>query len=340
MLVPIRISLLLALFVSACSSIDRDGAKNLGLAGQSATRSLGIQVEATRTTLDVLNQWWAVHDALVCANVMVAVARTACLSNVTGSSAAIHPPMLDAARVRLGDVMSKRAQAIRELNKAYTAFVDLAEYDAAAETAKAIDAAFAGINDLSAAASGLAPGGATLPTIASSFGAAATGIGGLFAEQKQARLMLEASTELHKAINALIAALRAERDYAASASLLAQLQNERAALLDSAIDAGLVLPYDALGPVFQKAFPNLSLSYPQDTNSDVIKAAAHAAVKAESMQAQDAAIRSYDAALATLQAVAKEHASLEDGESLDIDQIQGAAEHLETILATLAKDRS
>src|SRR5258708_1813079 len=84
----------MALCIAACSSIDRDNARNLGLAGQTATQALGGQVEASQKTLDLLNEWWAVHDALVCSNVTVVEPRRICLENVASASAAIHPPLL------------------------------------------------------------------------------------------------------------------------------------------------------------------------------------------------------------------------------------------------------
>jgi hypothetical protein len=335
MRLPRTASFLLAILVAACSTIDRDGAKSLGLAGQSATQALGDQVEAAQTALDVLNEWWAVHDALICANVTVAVARRACLENVASTSTAIHPPSLEQDRVRLSDVMSKRAQAIRELNAAYAAFAALADYDAGKETATAINGAFAGINALSAAASGLVPGGAALPTIASGFATAASGIGALGADSEQDRLMLAASKDLHKAVDALIAALKVERDRAASESLLSQLQTERAALYDSAVDAGLVAPNELLNSFFKKTYPNLTLARPPEANADVIKAAARAAAKAERAEAQAAVIQSYDAALATLEAVSEEHGSLEVRRPLDVDRILGAAKHLDSVLSGL-----
>jgi hypothetical protein len=335
MRLPRTASFLFAILVAACSSIDRDSAKSLGLAGQSATQSLAGQVEAAKTTLDVLNEWWAVHDALVCSNVTVAVARRACLENVASASTAIHPPSLEQDRVRLSDVMSKRAQAIRELNAAYSAFSALADYDAGKETATAINGAFAGINALSAAASGLAPGGAALPTIASSFTTAASGIGALGAEHEQARVMLAASKDLHTAVDALIAALKVERDRAASESLLSQLQTERAALYDSAVDAGLIAPNESLTAFFQKTYPNLNLARPPEANADVIKAAARAAARAERAQAQAAVLQSYDGALATLEAVSEEHGSLEARKVPNVDHILGAAKHLDSVLSAL-----
>jgi hypothetical protein len=328
----------LTVFAAACSSIDRDGVKSLGFAGQSATQALGDQVDSTKNTLDVLNEWWAVHDALVCVNVMVPAARQACLANVTGASAAIHPPTLDAARLRLSDVMSKRAQALRELNDAYGALAAFADYDAGQETATAIKSAFDGVNALSAAASGLVPGGAALPTISSSFTALASGIGAITADQKQERLMLAAAKDLHVAIDALIKALKVERDRAASESLLAELQAERAALYDSAVDAGLIAPGDLLNAFFKKTYPNLAQSNPPAANADVVKAAGRAAARAQLAQAQAAVLQSYDAALATLEAVSAEHESLEARGSLDANHILGAAKRLDGILASLNRD--
>jgi hypothetical protein len=213
--------------------------------------------------------------------------------------------------------------------------VAFADYDAGQETATAIKSAFDGVNALSAAASGLVPGGAALPAISSSFTALASGIGALGADQNQERLMLAASKDLHVAINALIAALKIERDRAASESLLTELQAERAALYESAVDAGLITPGDLLNSFLKKTYPNLTLTSPPAANADVVKAAARAAARAQLAQSQAAILQSYDAALATLEAVSQEHESLEAHKAPDADRILGAARHLDTVLSSL-----
>ena len=147
--------------------------------------------------------------------------------------------------------------------------------------------------------------------------------------------MLAASRDLHVAVDALIAALKVERDHAASESLLSELQAERAALYDSAVDAGLIAPGDLLNSFFKRTYPNLTLTSPPAANADVIKAAARAAARAQLAQAQAAILQSYDAALATLEAVSQEHGSLETHKSLDGDHILGAAKHLDAILSSL-----
>src|SRR5579862_1764497 len=236
-----------AMAVAACSGIDRDSAKALGTSGVTATQALTDQATAAQKTLTELPEWWGVHDALVCANTKPGPLRTACLDTVRQE---VKQPQsatpLTKAQQQLVVVMQKRAAAAGALRDAYQAFTDLATYDAAAETEKSIQTAFGSINQLSAAASAIAPAGVVLPTISTTFTAVASGIGAVIAEQRQKQLLLSASRDLHTACDAMVKALTVEADQAASESLLSTLREEQDQLFSTFVQSGLVAPRDAL----------------------------------------------------------------------------------------------
>lgn len=325
----------LCTLLGACSTVDRDTAQTLGTAGERALSTLSSQTATSEATLDVLDEWWTVHDALVCVNARAGAVRTACLKNAAGSSAQIHPPELDQDRLRLADVMMKRKQAVDQLASAYSAFVDLAKYDAAGEAARALGTSFEGINALSKAAASIAPQGATFPLITSTFEKAAAGIVALSADERQSQLLLAASRDLHRAVDVLIGPLTAERDKAASQSLLAELEAERGALYLSGIDAGFIDPTDIVGQIFSHEFPGLKLATPPPANQTAIKAAAVAAVKAHIQAQQEAIVQSYDAALSALQALSNQHRAFETEGSIDVAAIEAEVARLQAAIASV-----
>ena len=270
--------------------IDRDSGKALGTAGQTAAQSIEDQASSASKTLAALPEWQGVHDALVCSNVANSAARTACLNNVRNS---VHQPSADPALASdlatLSDVMSKRAAAAAQLANAYQAFVALATYNAGAEAATAIQATFASVNKLSAAAAALGPPGLAASIITPTFTTITSGLGALLADERQAQQMLAASRDLHTAVDAMIKALTLEADKAASLSLFITLQAERDQLYSAAVQAGLISPSAALKPLFTDVAPGAELvAAPPTANSDVIRTAVVISLNQQSQRQQHA----------------------------------------------------
>jgi hypothetical protein len=324
---------LAAVLIAACSTVNRDNAKALGMAGQMAAQALGDQATAARDAIDVLPQWWAVRDALVCAN--VSMGHDGCLKDIEKNRATSAAAALTDAQRQLSEVMTRRAQAIAELRDAYGAFVNLANYDAGEETGTAIKKLFSGVNDASKAASALLPQAAALPEITATFTTVAAGVAAFGADQRQGEAMLKASRDLHTACDALGKVLLAERDKAAAESLLVVIQTERMALYQSGVDAGLLPPIDSLSPIFASVAPGVRLAVPPEQNADVVRAAAKYAAAAQAARQQAEIVRTYDAAIATLGAVSREHAKLEGKASLDASDVIAEAKHLQSIIASL-----
>ena len=322
-----------ALFLAGCAGTTRDDAKQLAGAGVTATQALTAQDTSAQKTLDVLGKWWAVHDSLVCINPKPGL-REDCIKSVDSEAVVKYHDSLIASRRTLSDVMRKRAEATKQLNDAYAALADLANYDAGQETATALKSTFASINELSAAASSLAPGAAALPAITSTFTTVTTGVLVFAADERQSALMLSASNDLHTALGALTAALKVERDKAASESLLSELAKERGALYESAIDAGLISPTEVLTPVFQAGYPDLKLANPPPEYAAIVKAAALHAARAQAADDQYQVVRSYDAALATLDELSKQHEALAKKQPLDFAAIEAEIKHLYAVMAT------
>lgn len=320
--------------ITGCSGIDRDSAKALGSTGVTATQALTDQATAAQKTLSELPEWWGVHDALVCANTKSGQLRTVCLNNVRQE---VKQPQsatpLTKAQQQLMIVMKKRAAAAGALRDAYQAFMDLATYDAAAETEKSIQTAFGSINQLSAAASAIAPAGVVLPTISATFTAVVSGVGAVIAEQRQKQLLLSASRDLHTACDAMVKALTVEADQAASESLLSILREEQDQLFSTFVQSGLVAPRDALSPLLSEIAPGIPMvQTPSAANTDVINTAVMISLSERSRRQQAAIVASYDSALAALKALSAQHSKLEAGQPVDLTMILGQANEITTIL--------
>lgn len=335
--------LLILLTVAAmvsCAGIDRENGKALGMAGQTVSQSLQDQTDTARKNLESLPEWWGVHDAFVCADVRADLQKS-CLDNVRKSIKSPQPQNpLSNAQKALVSVMEKRATAAGALRDAYQAFVNLATYDAAAETETAIKGAFGAINNLSQAASVLAPQGIVLPAISSTFTSVTEGVGGILAEERQKKLLLAASLDLHKATDALIKALTVERDKAASESLFLMLQDEQDNLYSSFVQAGLVNPINALAPLLAEIAPGTKMEQaPPVKNIEVIKTAAEISLAERSRRQQEAIVKSYDASLAALKALSAEHAKLEAHQQLNLTYILGEAQQIKSVLSDLKQSK-
>ncbi|WP_146056835.1 hypothetical protein [Chromobacterium alticapitis] len=323
--------------LAGCAGIDRDSAKALGNAGFTAAQAVQQQSDAASKTLSSLPEWWGVRDALVCANIKAPDIMKACLDNVRKQATQAQPDTaLGQDQNRLVELMAKRAKAAGALRDAYQSFVNLASYDAGAEAESALKAAFGAINDFSAAASAISPAGAALPAIASGFASKASTIGGFLAAERQQRLMLDASQDLHRATDAFIAALSVERDKAASESLLATLRTEQDTVYSAFVQSGLISPKDALTPLLHEIAPGAQIvSLPPGANLDAINTASVISLHERSKRQQKAVVAAYDAALAALKALSAQHARLEAREPLDLATILGEARNVKAILADL-----
>src|ERR1700733_11827794 len=184
--------------LAACAGIDRNSGQALGTAGQTAAQAMADQATAATTSLGELTEWFAVGGALVCANIPPGSTRATCLQNAR--VAANNPDKgLQTAQQQLVKVMKARADAALALRDAYQSFVNLATYDAGSETQQAIQNAVGAINELTKAAAAIAPQGAALAPISSTFTTVTANIGGIIASERQRQVMLAASKDLHRA---------------------------------------------------------------------------------------------------------------------------------------------
>lgn len=333
----VAVAFVAVVIIAGCSGVDRNSAKALGAAGVSASQALDDQASAAQKTLTELPEWWGVHDALVCSNVVAGPARTACLNGVRDEVRKPQPNTpLTKAQQDLVNVMKKRAAAAAALRDAYQSFEDLATYDAAAETEKSIQTAFGSINQLSKVAASIAPQGVVLPAISSTFTTVVSGIGAVIAERRQEELLLSASQDLHTACDAMVKALTVEADRAASESLLSTLRDEQDQLFSAFVQSGLIAPRDALGPLLSEISPGMQLvRNPPAANTDVIITAAAISLAERSRRQQAAVVASYDAALAALKALSAQHAKLEAKQPVDLSTVLSQAKEIGTILSSV-----
>lgn len=324
---------LFAVLLGACSGIDRDSAKALGGAGQKATQAMADQTALAARTTGALSEWWAVRDTLICINVRADL-RAGCLNNAAKASS--DPDVrLAAAQKQVVEIMSKRSDAAVALRNAYQAFANLATYDAGAETEAALKSAFGAVNDLTKAAAVLSPGLAALSPISSTFTTVVSSAGAIVASERQRYLLLVASRDLHRAIDAMIAALTVEWDQAVVTGLLGGLVNERVAVYTGLVHSGVITPAEALTPLLAEIAPGAKAS-PQ-ANSDVVRAAAVASIQQRARQEEAAVKSTYEATLAAFRALSAEHRRLENDKSVDVSSILAQSQRIEAIAKAVFK---
>jgi hypothetical protein len=234
------------------------------------------QVTLASKSTTSLPEWWGVHDALICANVREDL-RSACLHSAAESS---RDPALVTAHKQLLDVLQKRSTAASKLRNAYQAFINLATYDAGAETQAAISGAFSAVDDLTKAAAAFNPALAALTPLSGTAETVISNVGGIIAAERQRHELLKASRALHAATDRMVIALTAEADAPAMKVLMAELIAERTAVYLAFVRAGLVSSSDALAPVVgDVAAPGTVVQSNPSASSDVVQAAATASIR-------------------------------------------------------------
>lgn len=315
------------LSAAACATVDHSAAASLGTAGVQATQVLSAEAGSAVQTLGDLNKWWHVEGTLVCINVRPKL-RQGCIDNV--AQQAEDPSVPELAQIM--DVLNKQKQAIDTLNKAYAAFVNLAQYNAGQEATAALKTSFADINSFLSAVSAL-PGATAAAPISSTLEKLTAGVVGLIADSRQNAQIRAANKDLGIANEALYEGLSGETT--AMISILSQMKIESAALYQSAYGVGLISPMDVLTPVFAGAYPGIRLQPPSAASQDVVRAAAQIVVSLQQQQTSAAVAASHRAALATLQALQAQHAKLQSKQGINIAEIQAEVSNLKADVAQM-----
>jgi hypothetical protein len=329
-------SLLVTLGLQACAGIDRDSSKALGEAGQATSQALVDQDTAAASRLDSIPQWMSVREVLQCSVVSTAL-QDSCVNG------ALNPPAAEAANratintnaAKLAAIMRSRAAAAQALRNAYTAFVDLATYDASAEAKKSVQTAADSIDGLSTTIGALIPAAAVAAPISKEVGALLADVAGFFAAERQQALLLQASKALHKACDAFAIDLNIERDYAAG-PLIATLQIEAGSTYSSFVAVGLVSPSQALSPVLQAVAPGTGfVSAPPTANAKIIRTAAGTYLTTTSVLQAKQIRDSYNKAVEALQALSVQHQNLETNAGIDLADVMVLVQSLQTDLPKL-----
>jgi hypothetical protein len=307
--------------------MDRDSAKTLATAGQAATQALGDQAEKISSSLNALPTVVSIRETLICDNVLEKTTRTACIA---GAANAAANTKFEDARQKLLNTVSKRGEAIKALNNAYAAFGELAADDTGKKTADAMSGAFSAVNNLS---SSLGVFGVAIPAITATVTQVVSAGAAFIADARQAELTMAASKDLHTATDTLIKALRAERDLAATKSLMSELEKERNRLEVASLNARLASPMSVLAPFYAKMAPDITLVSVQPArNPDVAIAAAHIVLKTTTDNREAATAKTYDQALTTLAAVSTQHQKLENNKGVDITMVIAEIQRLRDFL--------
>lgn len=289
---------LAALCLAACAAAPRAPATSLSEAGVKATgafsgdvRTVSAQL-ASVDALDAFSETWE-----RCQN-----PRLTCAPQVPGDA-------LSQRRVRLAEAVVHRAEALDGLRGAYEALGREAAYDGAGDLGGASERLVAGVNQYTAAVSGIM--GNPIPQLVSQpiagvIRLAAAGIG----ESRQRRRIIAASRSISAAARALRDGLREEaRVFNSLAEYLIQKRTTaRLALMR----AGLVPRAGVLTPLTQQLGTTLNGNAESLIESSApLQASVDATVQAMSRAEVLAAQQRYQISIAALDALLAAHERLE-----------------------------
>ena len=313
--------------MAGCTSVDKNAAASLATAGENATSALSSQADSTMKTLGALDSWWIVDEGLACSAIADATNRKTCLDG--SAKTASNEPAAKSVQ-QIVDLISKRKKAIDTLNQAYTAFGDLAHYNAGQDTAAALQKAFASVNTFTSAASALS--GIPIGAISTAVQDVAGGGLSLIADERANKLILSANGDLQKANDALYAGLSAELKV--MQNLLIVLQAERQTMYQRAFDGGLIDPIDIIAPVYAGPHPTLKLrEIPKQ--QDVLTTIAKNLIDADAVRNAKGVASTYGDSLDTLHAISAQHTSLAKGIPLTLGDIEAEISNLKADVAQL-----
>ncbi|WP_225547360.1 hypothetical protein [Chromobacterium violaceum] len=325
---------LIFLLLSGCAGIDRNAAKSLGSAGQSAASALAHQALDAQTQMESLPEWLETREALNCVNRPNSAAITSCLDGVQKRYPMAPPPSPAGTpvppQVQIVTVLKARVQAANALADAYQAFINAAQYDAGSEVIKSMTNATTAVNNLAEAAK-LLPGGASVISIPEDVLKGLTDAAGFIAEERQRQQLLAASKDLHKAAESLLSSLKVEKS--AFESLVSNLDVEASTLYKSFVTAGMVDYREALTPLLHDIAPNATfVANPPKEYMGAIHLASSYSLTARAKKSRAQHIANYDAEIEALNATVEAHVKLENKQPLDISQIVAAVQRLRSVV--------
>lgn len=302
---PIKLNLLLAAagiaLLSACSNIDLDAAKELGASGSAAAKAVYEEASAA--------------EASFSRDPERIVLRTAIIQH--GKESLQLPDF--AKTDELIDLVDARTQAIGKLVPVYKSFADLAQYEAAAETEKAVGNLVTSVNKASAAAAVLT--GTPFPLLTAPLGEIAKIGGGLLVEEAQKKKVEAASTKIRESLERLATLLRAEQQYAVS---LRKENLRTAALLSELLMRKGLASYEdtvkgVLADIGVKPVKEIDAAMSKDPS---LKAGFKALLEYRGNRALKDIPQAYEAVIELLDKTVEEHKKLEEGRPLDLATIE------------------
>lgn len=318
--------LLAGLALGSCASAPRGPAGRLADAGMQATASFGSDTSALAMQVSGGGMVNAFAERMeTCAN-----APGSCTADLSGGDPGQPPPPTDsnaAQRAKLANVIRLRAAAVAQLNGAYAAWKQEADYDARADMTGAINEAVDGTNNFARAVFALSPGGG-IPAVV---GKLAGFAGGLIADQRQQGRILAGNAKLREVVLAMHAALAAEEKvFARIAGIEQQKRNQ---VMMTLFDEGLL---DG-GQILKPMLDNLAIPVPPGisakvSSSESWKTAARDVLRVQQELEQERTNARYRASLAALQALAVQHQNLAEKQNISLAEVVRLLSELNALL--------
>lgn len=322
-----RCLLLCTLMVLAgCATAPRGPAGRLADAGIQATASFGSETSALAMQVAGGGMVNAFAERMqTCPD-----PSKPCTADLSGADPGELPPPADPnaeLRARLANVIRLRAAALAQLNGAYAAWKQEADYDARADMTGAINEAVDGANNFAAAVFALSPGGAIPATVGKLVGFA----GGLIAGQRQKGRILRGNAKLREVVLAMHTALAAEEKVFARITGIEQVKRNQ--VMMTLFNEGLL---DG-GQILKPMLDTLAIPVPDGISAKVSgnenwKAAARDVLRVQQELEQQRTGARYRASLGALQALAIQHENLAAKRSISLAEIVRLLDELNALL--------
>jgi len=306
--------LLVALWsLSACSGLDLGEARKLGQGGMTASTTLRDEARQAKSDVDSWRE----------------LGRPLNIALIEGGEPE-RSPGVDKSSERLAKALAARTRAMEKLLATYTAFDALARYDAVGETEKAVGSFIDETNGFVQAVQqlGTSNAAAGIPLVDPQVAEGIRIVFGVIAEEVQKRKVAKASHLIRESVDRLAKAVAAEKLFAVEARR--KNLSDRQMLRAKLFAGGIASRSEDL----KRVFDDLRIKPVADLDAAISRAPTKVRAGMQGYLAyldkRDLAHvpEAYDELVGLLEGLVKQHAKLEEGAKVDLEDIKAWVERL------------
>jgi hypothetical protein len=307
--------IIISLAVGGCSSIELQSAQTLAAVGEKTATMLG---DSAKAPADWLNTYLDGEYLL------------------SGLEPGYSPPsesMLSAVE-SVKESFVSRAFIFNEISNAYSAFFQLASYNASKDMEDSLDELSGAINAFSKHVLS-----STYPVISDAASGVISSIRGVVRQEIQKRRVKKASEEIRKRLQVIAELMKKDAERRAVISVNKEIARNSYKIMAFLSRIGALDAMSILRTFAAKYDLELTKGEVTPASNSAINAAIHLMLIGKNRRAEIATQKHYDASVALVQKLISQHDQLEKGEPMDLGSVRERIMHVRMALENLYMNR-